>query len=63
MCRTQTVRIKRAAFETEFFNVAIPSALSAIESMDRIVVLDEGQIIQEGILQQLLMRGGQFSKF
>lgn len=43
--------------------IAIAHRLSTIESMDRIIVLDEGQIIEEGSHQQLLARGGQYSKF
>jgi len=43
--------------------IAIAHRLSTIESMDRIIVLDEGRIIEEGNHQQLLMRSGQYSKF
>jgi len=43
--------------------IAIAHRLSTIESMDRIIVLDEGQIIEEGSHQQLLQRNGQYAKF
>jgi ATP-binding cassette subfamily B protein len=43
--------------------IAIAHRLSTIESMDRIIVLDEGRIIEEGTHNQLLERSGQYSKF
>jgi len=43
--------------------IAIAHRLSTIESMDRIIVLEQGRIIEEGSHQQLLTRGGQYSKF
>lgn len=43
--------------------IAIAHRLSTIESMDRIIVLDQGRIIEEGTHQELLARSGQYSKF
>ena len=43
--------------------IAIAHRLSTIESMDRIIVLEEGRIIEEGSHRELLMRSGQYSKF
>lgn len=43
--------------------IAIAHRLSTIESMDRILVLDKGRIIEEGNHSQLLEQSGQYSKF
>lgn len=43
--------------------IAIAHRLSTIESMDRIIVLDQGRIIEEGSHQQLLAQNGQYAKF
>jgi len=43
--------------------IAIAHRLSTIESMDRIIVLDEGRIVEEGTHQQLLTHSGQYAKF
>ncbi len=43
--------------------IAIAHRLSTIESMDRIIVLEQGRIIEEGSHKELLDRGGQYSKF
>ena len=43
--------------------IAIAHRLSTIESMDRIIVLDEGRIIEEGSHRELLAHSGQYSKF
>jgi len=43
--------------------IAIAHRLSTIESMDRIIVLDQGRIIEQGSHEQLLKRSGQYSKF
>jgi ATP-binding cassette subfamily B multidrug efflux pump len=41
--------------------VAIAHRLSTIAAMDRLIVLDEGQIIEEGTHQQLLKQGGLYA--
>jgi ATP-binding cassette subfamily B multidrug efflux pump len=41
--------------------VAIAHRLSTIAAMDRLIVLDEGQIIEEGSHQQLLKQGGLYA--
>ncbi|HSH54708.1 MAG TPA: ABC transporter ATP-binding protein [Methylotenera sp.] len=41
--------------------VAIAHRLSTIAAMDRLIVLDEGQIIEEGSHQQLLKKGGLYA--
>jgi len=43
--------------------IAIAHRLSTIESMDRIIVLEKGRIIEEGSHTELLRRNGQYSKF
>ena len=42
--------------------IAIAHRLSTIASMDRIVVLDQGRIVEEGSPADLLERGGQYAR-
>jgi ATP-binding cassette subfamily B multidrug efflux pump len=42
--------------------IAIAHRLSTIAAMDRLVVMDEGRIIEEGSHQQLLQRGGLYAE-
>lgn len=42
--------------------IVIAHRLSTIQKMDRIVVLDEGKIVEEGSHKELLARGGTYAK-
>ncbi len=42
--------------------IVIAHRLSTIQKMDRIVVLDQGQIVEEGSHRQLLKQGGTYAK-
>ncbi|TNC74284.1 ABC transporter ATP-binding protein [Rubellimicrobium roseum] len=43
--------------------IAIAHRLSTIASMDRIVVMDQGRIVEEGTHQALLARGGLYARY
>jgi ABC-type multidrug transport system fused ATPase/permease subunit len=43
--------------------IAIAHRLSTIARMDRIVVLDDGKVAEEGSHEELLARGGLYSRF
>ena len=43
--------------------IAIAHRLSTIARMDRIVVMDQGRIVEDGSHDDLLARGGLYSRF
>lgn len=62
---TQSEQIINKAIENVIKNqtvIAIAHRLSTLKSMDRIVVLDKGKIIEEGSFEELLSLGGKFAK-
>ena len=50
----------------EFFNkvtaIVIAHRLSTLKEMDRIIVLHEGKIVEQGTFEQLLKKNGHFTK-
>jgi ATP-binding cassette subfamily B multidrug efflux pump len=42
--------------------VAIAHRLSTIAAMDRLIVMDQGRIVEEGTHAQLLARGGIYAR-
>ena len=42
--------------------IAIAHRLSTLKSMDRIIVVDKGHIIEEGTIDELLNKNGEFKK-
>jgi ATP-binding cassette subfamily B multidrug efflux pump len=42
--------------------IAIAHRLSTIAAMDRLVVLDQGRVVEEGTHAQLLSRGGHYAR-
>jgi ATP-binding cassette subfamily B multidrug efflux pump len=42
--------------------LAIAHRLSTIAAMDRLIVMDEGRVVEEGTHQELLERGGLYSR-
>ncbi len=57
-----------AAIQEQFHNlmadktvIAIAHRLSTIAAMDRLVIMDEGQIVEEGTHEQLLRQGGVYA--
>ncbi|MFA5681207.1 MAG: multidrug ABC transporter ATP-binding protein, partial [Hydrogenophaga sp.] len=42
--------------------IAIAHRLSTIAAMDRLIVMDQGRIVEEGTHQALLARGGIYAK-
>ncbi|HRD78656.1 MAG TPA: ABC transporter ATP-binding protein, partial [Hyphomicrobiaceae bacterium] len=57
-----------AAIQEQLFNlmtgktvIAIAHRLSTIAAMDRLVIMDEGRIVEEGSHDELLRRGGLYA--
>jgi ATP-binding cassette subfamily B multidrug efflux pump len=42
--------------------IAIAHRLSTIAAMDRLIIMDEGRIVEEGTHEQLLQRGGIYAQ-
>ncbi len=43
--------------------IAIAHRLSTLKNMDRIVVIEDGEIIEDGSIKKLLAKGGKFAEF
>ena len=62
---SQSEQLIQKAFETLMENrtsVVIAHRLSTIAKLDRIIVMDDGQIIEDGTHQQLLAKNGMYAK-
>ena len=58
-----------AAIQEQLYNlmkgktvIAIAHRLSTIAQMDRLIVIDEGRVVEQGTHEQLLASGGQYAK-
>lgn len=62
---TESERMVQAALEKLMVgrtSIVIAHRLSTIEAADRVVVLDEGRLVEEGTHAELIARGGLFSR-
>ncbi|MDF0605917.1 lipid A export permease/ATP-binding protein MsbA [Neisseriaceae bacterium TC5R-5] len=62
---TQSERLVQAALERLMQNrttIVVAHRLSTIENADRIVVMHEGEVVEEGSHQQLIVRNGRYAR-